>query len=156
MPASGGATDKLGNRYELLWAIDQLLLIVDGAARYITLEPLDPDESRGVEFVVDRADGTVEYWSVKRQTTKAAGWTLTLLAAKDERGRTILGDLLAHVEHDPLHRAVFASSLGAGDFEELRAHAASKAVFDASFSSQISSIRCFGITSFRFAELMRH
>ncbi len=94
MPVSGGSADKLGNRYEALWAIDQLLQIVDGAARELTLEPLDPDESRGVELVVVDADDTSCYWSVKRQTTKAAGWTLSALCAKDDRGRTILGDLL--------------------------------------------------------------
>lgn len=32
MPASGGAADKFGNRYEALWAMDQLLQILDGTA----------------------------------------------------------------------------------------------------------------------------
>ena len=42
MPASGGAGDKFGNRYEALWAIDQLLRIVDGVASELTLEPPRP------------------------------------------------------------------------------------------------------------------
>ena len=130
MPTSGGAADKLGNRYEALWAIDQLLRIVDGQADRLTPEPLDSDESRGIEFTVVAANGTVEYWSVKRQTTKAAGWTLAQLAARDDRGRTILGDLLAHVERDPTHRAVFASTQGAGDFEELRSHAGNRELLE--------------------------
>ncbi len=130
MPPSGGSSDKLGNRYEALWAIDRLLHIVDGAAHELTLESLDPDESRGIEFVVVKADGTTAYWSVKRQTTKAAGWTLGLLAAKYDRGRSILGDLLRHVERDPAHLAVFASTLGAGDFEELRAFAETEEIFE--------------------------
>jgi hypothetical protein len=83
MPASGGAADKLGNRYEALWAIDQLLQIVDGAAVHLVLEPLDSDESRGVEFSVATVDGTVHYWSVRRQPTGASGWTLALLTRKD-------------------------------------------------------------------------
>jgi len=98
MPTSGGAADKLGNRYEVLWALDQLLRIVDGAARSLTSELLNPHESGGVEFVVTNTDGTIDYWSVKRQTTKAAGWALEQLAAKDDRGRTILSGLLEHVE----------------------------------------------------------
>lgn len=131
MPARGGAADKFGNRYEALWTVDQVLRIVDGTASRLTLEPLDPDESRGVEFVVASADGTTEYWSVKRQTAKAAGWTIPLLSARDERGRSILGDLLGHVERDPSHHAVFAAALGAADFNELRTYAANKATLDA-------------------------
>ncbi|WP_148314482.1 ATP-binding protein [Sorangium cellulosum] len=131
MPTSGGSADKLGNRYEALWAVDQLLRIIEGAARQMILEPLNNDESRGIEFVVTDADHTINYWSIKRQTTKAAGWTLSVLAAQDERGRTILGDLLRHVERDRSHRAVFASTLGAPEFDELRAHAASTATLDA-------------------------
>lgn len=98
MPSSGSAADKLGNRYEGLWAIDKLLEIVSGTANSFALEPLDTDESRGVEFVVGLLDGTAEYWSIKRQTMKAAGWTLSALATKDDRGRTIIGDLKGHLD----------------------------------------------------------
>jgi len=129
MSVRGGSADKFGNRYEALWAIDQLLRIVDGGARSLTLEPIERDESRGVEFVVADTNGTSEYWSVKRQTIKASGWTVALLATKDERGRTILGDLLEHVERDPSHRGFFASSQAAVDFEELRS-AVNKGVLD--------------------------
>ena len=95
MPVAGGSSDKFGNAYEGLWAIDQLMRIVDGAATEFVLEPLDPDESRGIEFRVTLPDRSSEYWSIKRQTTKAAGWTLALLATKDEHGRAILVDLFA-------------------------------------------------------------
>jgi hypothetical protein len=121
MPTSGGAADKLGNQYETLWAIDQLMRIVDGEADRLTPEPHDPDESRGIEFIVD-VGATHEYWSVKRQTAEAAGWTLARLARK-ERGRSILSDLLRHTERDPTNRAVFASTQAASHFEELRSHA---------------------------------
>ena len=131
MPVSGGAADKFGNRYEVLWAIDQLLQIVDGTAVHLVFEPLDPDESRGVEFTVATTCGTTDYWSVKRQTTGASGWTLALLAVKDNRGRSILSDLLDHTESGPSHRGVFASSLGARDLEELQTHAATEALLDA-------------------------
>jgi hypothetical protein len=130
MPVSGGAADKLGNRYEILWTLDQLLQIVDGALSELTPEPLDVDESRGVEFHCTTSDAIIHYWSVKRQTTKASGWTLGLLAAKDDRGRSILGDLFQHVQKKPTHHGFFASSLGARDLEELRTHAASKKMFE--------------------------
>jgi len=87
MPASGGASDKLGNRYEGWWAIDQLLRIIDGTALRLTLEPLDLDKSKGIEFSVAKADGTAEYWSVKRQTTKAGGGKSTTLANVVEKLR---------------------------------------------------------------------
>jgi hypothetical protein len=131
MPTSGGTADKVGNRYEVLWAIDQLLQIVDGAALQLTLEPLDADESRGVEFFVAAIDGAIDYWSVKRQTTGAAGWTLALLSNKGDRKRSILSDLLQHTESAANHRGVFASSLGARDLEELRNYAATEALLDA-------------------------
>lgn len=74
-------------------AVDQRLRIIDGIAIELTLEPLDRDESRGIEFQVVVNDGAIEYWSVKRQTTVAAGWTLAALMRRD-KGRSILADLL--------------------------------------------------------------
>src|SRR5207245_10798558 len=52
MPVSGGSADKFGNRYEALWAIDQLLRIVDGSANLLTPEPIHPDDSRAIAFEV--------------------------------------------------------------------------------------------------------
>ena len=124
MPISGGASDKLGNRYEALWVVDQLLQVVDEAATSLTLEPIDPDASRGIEFVVERADGAAEHWSIKRQTAKSAAWTLYLLC-KDDRGRSILGDLFGHIARSPNHHGIFASELGASDLRELGASASS-------------------------------
>jgi hypothetical protein len=125
VPAPGGTADKLGNRYEGFWAIDQLLRIVSGISASLKLEPLDPDESRGIEFVVREHDGAANFWSVKRQTTKAEGWTLAVLASVDERGRSILGDLIGHVEPASRAGAVFASTLGARDLDELQSYAGS-------------------------------
>lgn len=133
MPASGGATDKIGNRYETLWAIDQLLRIVSGDAQSLTLEALELDESTGVEFSVS-VNSCKEFWSVKRQTAHAAGWTLALLSARDRTGRSILGDLLGHVEPNAGARGVFASTQAATDFEELRAHTANREMLESRLS----------------------
>jgi len=131
MPIPGGTSDKLGNRYETLWATDQLLRIVEGAAQSLVLEPIDTDESRGIEFYITESSGSVFYWSVKRQTTRAAGWTIPLLVTQDSRGRSIVKDLLAHVERNPSHLAVFASTLGAGNFKELQTYATDSTSFKA-------------------------
>jgi len=128
MPTHGGTSDKFGNRYEFLWAVDQLLRILEGKALDFTLEPISPEESKGIEFKVTNAAGTVDYWSVKRQTTQA-GWTLALLTANGDSGRSILGDLIGHVQRSDANHGVFASTLGAGALEELRLYIADEALF---------------------------
>ena len=128
MPTHGGTSDKFGNRYEFLWAVDQLLRILEGKALDFTLEPISSEESKGIEFKVSNADGTVDYWSVKRQTTQA-GWTLALLTATGDSGRSILGDLIGHVRRSEANHGVFASTLGAGALEELRLYIADEALF---------------------------
>lgn len=130
MPTAGGAADKLGNRYEALWAIDALLSIIDGPFIDLTLEPIDPDESRGIEFLLTTTGGATEYWSVKRQAPRASGWTLNLLAEPNQQGRSILGDLFGHLERSESNRAVFASAVGAPAIDELRLYAETKVVFD--------------------------
>lgn len=95
------------------------------------MEPLDIDESKGVEFSVATTNGTIDYWSVKRQTTGASGWTIALLTREDDRGRSILTDLLGHIEIGANHRGVFASSLGARDLEELQTHASTTILLEA-------------------------
>ena len=121
MPSSGGEAGKAGDRYEVLWAIDAALRVIRGNANDLTYESLDPDLSRGVEFHV-RTQSITEFWSVKRQTAGAAGWTLNLLTQKDAKsGRSILGDLIGHADRDDRNRLVFASSQAAPKLSELHA-----------------------------------
>jgi hypothetical protein len=124
MPSKGGASGKFGDQYESLWTVDAAMRVITGNAEFIVYESLDPEASRGVEFNVQTPAGTVEFWSLKRQTTTAAGWTLATLVKPDDGGRSILGDLVAHVERDVHNIAVFASALGAAKLEELRSAAA--------------------------------
>jgi len=124
MPSKGGASGKFGDQYEALWTVDAALRVVAGDAESVIYESLDPELSRGVEFNLRSAAGEVEFWSLKRQTTTAAGWTLATLVKPDNGGRSILGDLVAHVERDVRNMAVFASTLGAAKLEELRSASA--------------------------------
>ncbi len=128
MPPPGGASGKLGDHYELLWAVDAALRVIRGDAQHVTYESLKPDDSRGVEFNLLTSTGTSEFWSIKRQTTAAAGWTLAALRTPRDSGRSILEDLITHAERDHRHIAVFASTLGAATLEELRSAAASAMV----------------------------
>lgn len=71
MPTHGGTSDKFGNRYEILWAADQLLRILKDKALDFTLEPISSEESKGIEFKVSNADGTVDYWSNWERSTSS-------------------------------------------------------------------------------------
>jgi len=77
MPRSGGDSDKLGNRYEGLWTVHNLIDVLAGDA--IALQPEAYKDSLGVEFVKTQRDATDEFHSVKRQRA-GAGWTLQALS----------------------------------------------------------------------------
>ncbi len=48
--ASGGVADKLGNKYELAWAIRYALFCIQDERRSLTLEAIDPELADGSEF----------------------------------------------------------------------------------------------------------
>lgn len=129
MPSAGGTSGKAGDHYEALWVVQALLRVVMAEANFVTYESLDVEESRGVEFTVQTSSREMEYWSLKRQTT-AAGWSLAALARVNEQGRSILGDLQAHVERDERNIGVFASTLGAAKLEELCSASATLTVLE--------------------------
>ena len=107
MPRAGGESDKLGNRYEGLWTVHNLLEVLDGEA--IALEPEPYDEAKGIEFIKTLPDGVQEFHSVKRQRP-GAGWRLADLARQDPRGRSLLSDLFQKLEANPKRRVVFVST----------------------------------------------
>jgi hypothetical protein len=107
MPRAGGESDKLGNRYEGLWTVHNLLDVLDGEA--IALEPEPFVESKGIEFVKTLRDGTKEFHSAKRQRA-GEGWRLAHLAQRDENGRSPLADLFEKLESDPSRTVVFVSA----------------------------------------------
>ena len=76
MPLRGGASDKVGNRYERQWTVLALLDVLAGDAEYIRIE-VPGDAGRGAEFLLMR-DGIREWHQVKRQRTDGP-WTITSL-----------------------------------------------------------------------------
>ena len=78
MPLSGGASDKAGLRYELLWTVRCLIRLMKGEFDSIWLEPAG-EEGEGVEFAITTSDGT-EYHQVKRQLTGKGVWSLSELS----------------------------------------------------------------------------
>ena len=115
MPRTGGEADKLGNRYESLWAVDAALDLIDGEYVDLTLEPVG-DESAGIEFFGTNRSGLREYHSIKRQHHRGT-WTIGRLAQTSPTGRSILGDLTGKIQTGA--EAVFSSGTSATELEEL-------------------------------------
>lgn len=79
VPRSGGEADKLGNKYELAWAVRHALYCVRNDRCALTLEDNDVEVGRGSEFTYDT--GTfVQVHQVKRQNGNSNGWTVRELA----------------------------------------------------------------------------
>lgn len=74
-PRRGGESDKIGNRYEGSWTVGCLLDVLAGRLASVRVEPLG-DLGRGVEFIVERADGCGEAHQVKRQVGNANEWSV--------------------------------------------------------------------------------
>lgn len=70
MPLPGGASDKVGNRYERLWAVHLMLEMLAGRADSLEIE-VPGDEGAGSEFRVG-VRGASDWHQVKRQRTIAA------------------------------------------------------------------------------------
>lgn len=90
--ASGGVADKLGNRYELVWAIRHALLCIQDERRSLTLEEIDPDLAEGSEFTYVNEHGDISVTQVKRQNNITDHWTIAAL-----RGRGVLAAAARHV-----------------------------------------------------------
>ena len=111
MPLPGGSADKIGNRYELWWTALCLIDLLDERSQSIVVEP-PGDVGEGIEFMVERND-VREYHQVKRQITKALGWSITTLGN---------GKVLKHMSRkltgnaDEFH---FVSTMAAPDLAEL-------------------------------------
>ena len=118
MPLPGGASDKSGNRYELLWTVVCMTRVLNGDADRISLEPVG-EEGEGVEFTVALPTET-EYHQVKRQRTGHGVWSLSALQAEG-----VLGHFRQKLNVQSAE-AVFVSTHAAHPLDELadRARAA--------------------------------
>ena len=115
MPLPGGASDKAGLRYELLWTVRCLIRLMKGELDSIWLEPAG-EEGEGVEFAITTSDG-LEYHQVKRQLTGKGVWSLSELS---RRG------VLSHFYQklgDSSATCTFVSSHAAHPLDELAARA---------------------------------
>jgi hypothetical protein len=72
----GGRADKLGNEYEQLWVVRQLLLVLQGEAFSVLWEGLGGDE-RGIDVWVGHSDGTRTGYQCKRQNGSKGNWSIS-------------------------------------------------------------------------------
>jgi len=80
MEAGGYATTK-GMRFQYLWAVRQLLLLLAEELRSAQIEPAGI-EGEGVDVIVELPDGRLEYQQCKRSYRQAGKWTLAALKGK--------------------------------------------------------------------------
>lgn len=78
-PRPGGESDKLGNKYELAWAIRHALYCILDDRRSLTAEDIDSEVGKGSEFTYDSGLVT-EAHQLKRQNGNSNSWTVKALA----------------------------------------------------------------------------
>lgn len=69
----GGRADKSGNRFEIRWAIYQILEVLDERLDYVTLEALGDDE-RGVDIWIGKKNGIREAQQCKGRNASKEYW----------------------------------------------------------------------------------
>lgn len=116
-PRSGGEADKLGNRYEGVWAVRHALHCLRGDDRVLTMEELDPELARGSEFTFTDG-GATQAHQAKRQYGNNNEWTIKVLA-----GRGVFKAAAGHVAAG--REFHFVSLIGCGPLRELSERARS-------------------------------
>ena len=118
MPRAGGESDKLGNQFEAIWAVEAAIDVFVGAYISITPEGFG-DESEGVEFHLETPANSLQFHSVKRQR-QGGDWSVSALCKEDKAtGRSVLGDLFNKRKRYPNAETRFVSATGANELREL-------------------------------------
>lgn len=114
MPLRGGASDKVGNRYERLWTVFAFLDVLAGEAEYVQVE-YPGDDGSGARFLLLR-DGTREWHQVRRQRVRYQ-WTIRNLSSA-----RVLESWWPKIQDGD--RCVFVSGTSAQELHELAERAA--------------------------------
>lgn len=100
----GGRADKLGNEYERLWGVLQLLHVVGGEATSVLPEGLGPDE-KGVDIWVRQTDGEHIGYQCKRENGTNGKWSIA-----DLQRERILANAKFQLDRGNEYRFAFVSS----------------------------------------------
>ncbi|MBD2694937.1 ATP-binding protein [Anabaena catenula] len=112
MPLPGGATDKIGNRYEGRWTVYCMIDVMDEKADSIQLEKAGED---AFEFIVSH-NGKLECHQVKRQRSGLGRWTISAL--QDDKVQ-VLSDFWKSLSNNPNVSCIFVSTQDANELTEL-------------------------------------
>lgn len=77
----GGRADKLGNKYEDLFAVKSLLKLIEEEVSSITIEPVG-DEEEGVDLWIKNKNGSRGFYQCKGRNASNENWRMGDLAAK--------------------------------------------------------------------------
>lgn len=100
----GGRANKLGNEYERLWGVLQLLHVVGGEATSVLPEGLGPDE-KGVDVWVRQTDGKRVAYQCKRENGTKGKWSIA-----DLQREGILANARYQLDRGNEYRFAFVSS----------------------------------------------
>ncbi len=109
----GGVAEKLGNRYEGLWAANQLLLLLQEKLTSVTVEEIGPP-SKGVDLSVVCLDGKREAQQCKGSMAQYSEWTM---GALNQKG--ILKAAKEQIQSNTYDRFLLISSVQASTLEGL-------------------------------------
>ncbi len=101
----GGRADKLGNKYEDLFAVKFLLKLIEEEISSITIEPVG-DEEEGIDLWVKNKDGSRECYQCKGRNASNENWRMSDLAAKD-----VFGNAKKQLDADMNNSYYFVSPL---------------------------------------------
>ena len=133
MPAKGGLSDKIGNRYEGRIAVWRLLQLLDEQHDSVLVRFEQPGDDH-FEWWVQHADGSRTYTQVKRQQAPDREWTIGRLVSRGVL--TAFGDRLGQ---EPSARCEFFSTLSASHLQEL-AESAPMATDLQEFEAQFAAV----------------
>ena len=109
----GGYAEKLGNRYEGRWVVRQVLHLLNGEIRPITVEAIGDDEA-GVDLWIERKDGVREAQQCKIGNSANPDWSMAAL-----NQRRILQYLRRQLERDRSYQFALISSVPAVTLQAL-------------------------------------
>ena len=118
MPRAGGESDKLGNQFEAVWAVDAAIDVFAGIYSSITAEAFG-DEAEGVDFHLETPAKSLQFHSVKHQKQGGDWWVYDLCKKDKATGRSVLGDLFNKRALYPNAETRFVSATGANELENL-------------------------------------
>ncbi|MFH1213493.1 MAG: ATP-binding protein [Candidatus Neomarinimicrobiota bacterium] len=109
----GGYACKIGNRYERLWIVRQIIDLLNEKITSVIIEDVGDDE-KGVDLWITHKDGHKEAQQCKYGNTLESNWSIASL-----NSRGVLKSIIYQLDRDPSNEFSFISSIGALQLQDL-------------------------------------